>query len=502
MDKARARGWPIKLLGVTALALGAIIGVGGVTLGLDPQRLTNIGRTGADLLAVGLIAGVSAAGLWWLAMTPSRGRRIDPADKRLPWLVFWGTFWGMILWLLAALGIGGWIVATRSETIMEGTNHLLGCFLVACPAVGMVMGTLGGLAMVAVVKLTGGVPVESVEATNPLRPHRRWIVRACAMALVFALGLGAFFSIPTKTWERAIQDGDIEQVRKHMFWGCDVSAVDAVSMTPLAMAAQSGQWELAGFILEHGAQVNPAPPAVPPLGAAVCCERSSRQRGMIDFLLARGAKFNAPAGRAVLCRAADDPELLETILERGAGTSAAGPAGLTALDYCAFNGYTESAEILLKAGAGVDHRSSFGSTPLMSAATGDREDVARLLIAWGADVSARDDRGQSPLHLAAGQGHEGTVALLLDADASVNAAENNGYTPLDWAEAHRERVVAEVAEAEKELGLALDADKESFAAQAESARERLRKAERTIAMLQKRGAKRKQPATTQSAPPG
>lgn len=81
--------------------------------------------------------------------------------------------------------------------------------------------------------------------------------------------------------------------------------------------------------------------------------------------------------------------------------------------HCAVaGGDADVVDLLLEAGAGVASRQSGGFTPLMGAAAGGSEELVRRLLEAGADPADESDDGKTAADLARENGHDGVVALL------------------------------------------------------------------------------------------
>jgi ankyrin repeat protein len=93
---------------------------------------------------------------------------------------------------------------------------------------------------------------------------------------------------------------------------------------------------------------------------------------------------------AIACQ----PELMESLFQRGAKIDARDPQGFTPLHYVSCE---EAARVLLRKRADVHAKSESGLTPLHMALT---RSIARRLVRYGAKIDARDKCGNTPLHLA------------------------------------------------------------------------------------------------------
>lgn len=133
--------------------------------------------------------------------------------------------------------------------------------------------------------------------------------------------------------------------------------------TPLAVAAASANWPLLRFLVEHGAQPDPALPAA---------------AGIAD----------------------DDPEGVRILLKHKAHPDAVDALGRSALLHAAREDHAAIARLLLEAGADAALADRYGTTPLMEAARAGATEVVNLLAERHPDVHAVDQHGRSALILA------------------------------------------------------------------------------------------------------
>ncbi len=171
-------------------------------------------------------------------------------------------------------------------------------------------------------------------------------------------------------------------------------------VTPLARAAGAANWPLVRFLLEHGAQPDPALPA-----AATITD--------------------------------DDPTGVALLLQRKAHVDAVDALGATALLHAARENHPRIATALLAAGANPALGDRYGTTPLMDAARAGADGVLELLAARDADVHAIDQHARTALTLAC-QSPRATAAgittlLALGADPARRSAD--GRSAIDQASA-------------------------------------------------------------------
>ncbi len=61
---------------------------------------------------------------------------------------------------------------------------------------------------------------------------------------------------PTITLYRAIHSGDLDQIKRHLYWGTDVNQPDPDGDYPLHVAARRGRVVISKELLSHGADPN------------------------------------------------------------------------------------------------------------------------------------------------------------------------------------------------------------------------------------------------------
>jgi len=132
-------------------------------------------------------------------------------------------------------------------------------------------------------------------------------------------------------------------------------------------------------------------------------------------------------------------EIVQLLLDAGAGMNAETPTGRNALMFAAQVGNIELINLLLNAGANVNFQDpSRKLSALMDAVLSgswDTIETIELLLARGADVNAKDAEGRTALMHAAegGDSDIGIIKLLLEAGADVSLRNHMGMTALDIA---------------------------------------------------------------------
>ena len=112
-------------------------------------------------------------------------------------------------------------------------------------------------------------------------------------------------------------------------------------------------------------------------------------------------------------------------------------SGYTPLHHAAIGGHADIVEILLESGAGIDTIGSRGETALFLASSKGNSEVVRILAKAGADPNKASADGKTPLHKAAIVGNAEVIDALLAAGAEPNTKDRSGRTALELAERYR-----------------------------------------------------------------
>jgi len=212
----------------------------------------------------------------------------------------------------------------------------------------------------------------------------------------------------------AVQNGNKDKVIHLLKAGADVNQYGYESVTPLHEAALKGFTEIAGILIEHGAEVNATiqssiDQGQTPLHFAVI----HRQKDTAEFLITQGADVNnGDSGSAtplyhVSWRGFTD--MVELLIAHGASPDKADCLGRTPLCGAAESGHLETVMLLIAKGAGVKNVDNDGRTALHKTST---RDIALLLLEKGANPAGKDRSGMLPVDSAALRGHLEVVSLL------------------------------------------------------------------------------------------
>lgn len=182
---------------------------------------------------------------------------------------------------------------------------------------------------------------------------------------------------PTVNLYRAVHSGDLDQIKRHLFWKTEINQPGPDGDYPLHVAVRQGRVAIAGELIDHGARLD---------------VRDRRERTPLQVALAHG---KIQAAQLLLRRGAgEDPQALLFALARSGE-----------LD-------PDTIELLVSEGADLNARDAEGQTPLHRAIAAGDVKLAKRLISAGADVNQPDGAGDTPLARATANGDPNMVLLL------------------------------------------------------------------------------------------
>jgi ankyrin repeat protein len=197
---------------------------------------------------------------------------------------------------------------------------------------------------------------------------------------------------------------------------------------PLHIAAEMGHTDICKLFIKHGADIDQTNiNGLPPLYFAVRHDRVDACKLLLSF----GADFDYvdPSYGSILCLviASSNIELINDLLERGAKVNAP-PGEITPLMIAALTGNPEIVKIFLEKGAEIHAVTTWGDTALSEACRSGSLDVVKLLLNNGADPNGNDK--DPPLINAAELCSPSIIQLLIDSGAIVFSDDNVGYLSL------------------------------------------------------------------------
>lgn len=187
---------------------------------------------------------------------------------------------------------------------------------------------------------------------------------------------------PTVNLYRAVEVGDLDQVKRHLYWDTDINQPEDRGALPLHIAARLGRLTIARELVEHGADLEATDAdGHTPLETALIAGRTQ----LAEMLIEHGASFDAQVMLFTLVRqGVSDRDVIEFLDERGANLNARDEAGLTPLHRAAAAGRLELATRLIRAGVDVNRQDAQGRTPLSIALEARNRDIIELLRQNGA----------------------------------------------------------------------------------------------------------------------
>jgi uncharacterized protein len=243
----------------------------------------------------------------------------------------------------------------------------------------------------------------------------------------------------------AVRDGALDAVRTLLERGANVNDKVEDGTSALVIATMNAHWELAVYLLDHGADPNAGDQGWTALHQLV------RTRGL------SWGRLPHPVGSGSLPSMAFAAKLIEHGANLNARMTSAFKAdnerprivqvGATPFLLAAKNVDHQMMRLLLEHGADPMIKTGNYTTALMLAAglqifsmgedSGTNEDAleaVKLCLEAGNDVNAVDNNGETALHGAAWRGANDIVMLLVEKGAKLDAREKKGqFTPLAYA---------------------------------------------------------------------
>lgn len=262
---------------------------------------------------------------------------------------------------------------------------------------------------------------------------------------------------PTMSLHKAARAGNIQEIRSHIHWGCNVNEMgqddEGLDCVPLSLAAENGHAAAVELLLSAGADVNGAD------GTDPLNEAARRYPEIVEILLSHGAAPDgcAPLDGTPLETAAMEGNLKAMRLLIDAGANLNGSDCVTPLGEAVSYGNIEAIEMLLESGCDINHEDGSGLTAFHHACSCSgtsleaKLEIAEFLLEQGADVYAVDDNGNTALHhvVEMACSVEKTIPTcdwLLNKGLEVNITNTKGKTPLHLAAQSSEKHAIEIVE--------------------------------------------------------
>ncbi|XP_029348924.1 kinase D-interacting substrate of 220 kDa B isoform X2 [Echeneis naucrates] len=229
----------------------------------------------------------------------------------------------------------------------------------------------------------------------------------------------------------AAEQGNLEIAQELIRRGANVNLDDVDCWTALISAAKEGHIEVVRELLENNANLEHRD-----MGGWTALMWAA-YKGCTDvakLLLEKGANPNITGQYSVYpiiwAAGRGHGEIVHLLLQHGAKVNCSDKYGTTSLIWAARKGHYESVMHLLANGADVDQEGANSMTALIVAVKGGYTEVVKELLKRNPNVNMTDKDGNTALAIAAKEGHTEIVQDLLDAGTYVNIPDRSGETML------------------------------------------------------------------------
>jgi ankyrin repeat protein/L-ascorbate metabolism protein UlaG (beta-lactamase superfamily) len=234
----------------------------------------------------------------------------------------------------------------------------------------------------------------------------------------------------TPLW-KAAETGQLEIARFLLEAGADPAIGDNENTLPFHIAAKSGNIDLFELLHARGFDINVRDDGgVTPLFYAI----QGRHPGMVKHILDKGGDVRMKTNQqwpVMLYGAVYGPmETVQLLLDHKADINATTDEGWTPLHSACSYGRTDMVRYLVEKGANINAKTTDGTTLLMGALNPNCYEVVEFLISKGADVNYKNEHGETALMQVAMRGTTSIAQLLLDHGADINAANEVEMTAL------------------------------------------------------------------------
>ncbi len=186
---------------------------------------------------------------------------------------------------------------------------------------------------------------------------------------------------PTVNLYRAVEIGDLDQVKRHLHWDTEINQPDPDGNRPLHIAARAGRIAIARQLVEHGAEIE----AIEASGRTALETALVHGRTQLaEMLIERGASFDAQRMlNALVQQGVSDRDSLEFLIERGADLEARDQSGLAPIHRAVEQGELELTTRLIRAGVDINALDAKSRAPLDIARANQDGDIAKILQQFG-----------------------------------------------------------------------------------------------------------------------
>ena len=248
----------------------------------------------------------------------------------------------------------------------------------------------------------------------------------------------------------AARGGHVEAVRVLLAAGADVDDTLSDGQSALVVAVANANWELAGYLLDRGADPNLAGAGWNALHQLVRTRRMNTGFGF-PGPIPSGSVDSIDVLKKMIAAGGDVNARMTVNGMKDGQRNRLNRLGATPFFLAAKVTDTEALRVLVDAGADATIPNADGTTPLMVAAgvaiwnpgedggslPGQEDEVleaVKMCVELGNEVNAANYRGMTALHGAAFRGANGVVEYLVAQGADLDARTALGYSPLAVAD--------------------------------------------------------------------
>ena len=248
----------------------------------------------------------------------------------------------------------------------------------------------------------------------------------------------------------AARGGHVEAVRVLLAAGADVDDTLSDGQSALVVAVANANWELAGYLLDRGADPNLAGAGWNALHQLVRTRRMNTGFGF-PGPIPSGSVDSIDVLKKMIAAGGDVNARMTVNGMKDGQRNRLNRLGATPFFLAAKVTDTEALRVLVDAGADATIPNADGTTPLMVAAgvaiwnpgedggslPGQEDEVleaVKMCVELGNEVNAANYRGMTALHGAAFRGANGVVEYLVAQGADLAARTALGYSPLAVAD--------------------------------------------------------------------
>ena len=248
----------------------------------------------------------------------------------------------------------------------------------------------------------------------------------------------------------AARGGHVEAVRVLLAAGADVNDTLSDGQSALVVAVANANWELAGYLLDRGADPNLAGAGWNALHQLVRTRRMNTGFGF-PGPIPSGSVDSIDVLKKMIAAGGDVNARMTVNGMKDGQRNRLNRLGATPFFLAAKVTDTEALRVLVDAGADATIPNADGTTPLMVAAgvaiwnpgedggslPGQEDEVleaVKMCVELGNEVNAANYRGMTALHGAAFRGANGVVEYLVAQGADLDARTALGYSPLAVAD--------------------------------------------------------------------